>query len=126
MIHLDVATASNTIIATLRERTINTNPTYKLELFNFYTNETFFWTGLKSDANDRKDIITLTFSNEFLSRTPIAGNYKYTFFEYLGATATGQTYAVIEKGLAKVINSATSSSYIYIQPNESDDDYVTL
>lgn len=126
MIHLDIATASNSFIVTLQEKTINSNPTYRLELFNFYTNETFYWTGLKSVANERKDIITLTFSNEFIARIPSPGQYKYTFLEYLGLTATGISYSIVETGMAKIIDSSTQSSYVYIQPTETDDDYLTL
>lgn len=126
MIHLDIATASNTFIVTLKEKTINIDPIYKLELFNFYTNETFYWTGLKSTANERKDIITLTFSNEFLARTPSPGQYKYNFFEYLGLTASGVSYSLVESGLAKIIDSSTQSSYVFITPSETDDDYFTL
>lgn len=125
MIKLDIATASNTIIATLKEKTIGTNPKYKLELYNFYTGETFLYSNLTSVANERKDIITLTFSNEFIGRIPAVGQYKYKFSEFIGSTAS-YTYSVVEVGMAKVINTSVVEEDVFIEPTETSDDYIVL
>jgi hypothetical protein len=126
MIKIDLATASNTLIVTLRERSVQPQPTYKLEMFNFFTNETFLWSNLTSIADNRKDRIQLTTSQEFLGRTPSVGQYKYQFFEYLSGTY-GNTYSLVESGMAKVVDSSPGTSeYVSIDPIETDDDYITI
>jgi hypothetical protein len=109
------ATASNVLIATLKEKTISNNPTYKFEIFNFFTNETFSWTGLTALSNERKDLITLTFSTTI----PDVGQYSYTFFEE-------PQLNIVEVGMAKVFSGSTQSEYLYINPQETDDDYISL
>lgn len=96
-----------------------------MEIFNFFSNETFLWSSLTSISDDRKDVINLLTSAEFLGRTPQVGQYKYSFFEYLGLTS-GSTYSLVEIGMAKVIDSRTTDGFVYIQPAEEDDDYVFL
>jgi len=124
MLILDTATASNTLIVTLKEKSVGTSPVYRLELFNFYTNETFFYSNLQPiQSNDRKDVFQLSFSQEFIGRTCSVGQYKYTFYQtgLTGATSI----SVVETGMAHVINSATHSEFLYIEPTETDDDYIT-
>lgn len=127
MLKIDIGTASNYLIATLKESAISADPTYHLELFNFYTNKTYFWNGLKPVvSNTRADVFILELSQEFNGKIPDVGQYKYEFFEITGTTASGFVYSLCEVGMASVINSATSSQDVYIQPNETDDDYITL
>lgn len=125
MIILDIATASNTIIATLKEKSQFANSKYKLELYNFFTGETYLFSNLSTIQDERKDILSLTFSNEFLGRTMSLGQYKYTFSEWIGSTSSS-TYSVVEVGMAKVINSSVVDNTVYIEPAETDDDYITL
>lgn len=122
MIIIDTGTASNTFVLTLKEKSIGNNPVYRFEFFNFYTNETFFYSSITPViSNERKDVITLSHSQEFLGRTPSVGQYKYTAYQTNAGTAS-----IVEVGMLKVINSATQSSDIFIQPTETSDDYITL
>jgi hypothetical protein len=125
MVKIDLANATNTLYVTLREKSVGANPSYKLELFNFYTNETFLWTSLTPISDDRKDVINLVTSAEFLGRTPQVGQYKYSFFEYIGLTS-GSTYSLVEIGMAKVVDTGETDPYVYNEPSETDDDYITL
>jgi hypothetical protein len=125
MIKIDLANATNALYVTLREKSVGANPSYKLELLNFYTSETFLWSSLTPISDDRIDVITLVTSTEFLGRTPQVGQYKYSFFEYLGLTS-GSTYSLVEIGMAKVVDTRVTDPYVYIQPTETDDDYITL
>jgi len=125
MIKIDLGTASNTLFVTLKEKSVGATPSYKLELFNFYTNETFLWNSLTSISDNRKDVINLLTSAESLGRTPEVGQYKYSFFEYMGLTS-GSTYSLVEVGMAKIFDSRTADGFVYIQPAETDDDYISL
>lgn len=125
MIKIDLANATNALYVTLREKSVGANPSYKLELLNFYTSETFLWSSLTPISDDRIDVITLVTSTEFLGRTPQVGQYKYSFFEYLGLTS-GSTYSLVEIGMAKVVDTRVTDPYVYIQPTETDDDYIVL
>jgi hypothetical protein len=125
MVKIDLGTASNTLYVTLKEKSVTENPIYKLELLNFYTSETFLWSSLTSISDDRKDVINLVTSTEFLGRTPQVGQYKYSFYEYIGLTS-GSTYSLVEIGMAKVVDTRVTDPYVYIQPAETDDDYIVL
>jgi hypothetical protein len=125
MVKIDLANATNALYVTLREKSVGANPSYKLELLNFYTSETFLWSSLTPISDDRIDVITLVTSTEFLGRTPQVGQYKYSFFEYLGLTS-GSTYSLVEIGMAKVLDTGDTDPYVYIQPTETDDDYIVL
>jgi hypothetical protein len=122
MVKIDLANATNQLYVTLREKSVGANPSYDLELFNFFTNETFTWSYLTPTSDERKDIINLVTSAESLGRTPSVGQYKYTFYEYIGLTAS----SIVEIGMAKVMDSRTTDGSVYIQPVETDDDYITL
>lgn len=125
MIIIDNATASNTLILTLKEKSVGNNPVYKFEFFNFYTHETYYYTNITTTtSNERKDVINLTSSQEFLGRTCSVGQYRYTVYQ-TGLTGASSS-AIVEVGMLKVINSAPELGDIYIQPTETDDDYITL
>jgi hypothetical protein len=127
MLKIDIGTASNYLIATLKEKSVSVSPIYHFELFNFYTNTTYFWNGIApAVTNTRADVFILDLSQEFNGKTPTVGQYKYQFFEMIGSTASGFTYSLCEVGMANVINSATYSQDVFIQPDETDDDYITL
>jgi hypothetical protein len=83
------------------------------------------WSSLTSISDDRKDVINLVTSTEFLGRTPQVGQYKYSFYEYIGLTS-GSTYSLVEIGMAKVVDTRVTDPYVYIQPAETDDDYIVL
>ena len=125
MIIIDNATASNTLILTLKEKSVGNSPVYKFEFFNFYTHETYYYTNITTTtSNERKDVINLTSSQEFLGRTCSVGQYRYTVYQ-TGLTGASSS-AIVEVGMLKVINSAPEPGDIYIQPTETDDDYITL
>lgn len=125
MILIDTATASNLLTMTLKEKSVGSNPVYRFEFYNFYSHETYFYSNITTlTSNDRKDIILLSHSQEFLGRTPSTGQYKYQVYQ-TGLTGAS-TSAIVEQGMLKVINTTPVGGDIYIQPAETDDDYITL
>lgn len=122
MITIDKYINENILYATLSEMATTTNPTYTLELFNFYTNVTYHFPIYGSTySNTRYDLVTVNLDEEVDGKTIVEGEYKYIFYEVIGLTGSRE----VETGYALVNNSGNIDSDVVITPDETDDDYIT-
>jgi hypothetical protein len=121
MITIDKSINESVIYATLKELSTESDPAYQLELFNFYTNVTYTYdVNGTTYSNDRYDKVMIQLDSELDSKILEEGEYKYIFYEVIEDERT-----VIERGYLRVIDSTESEQIFEIEPDETEDDYIS-